>query len=67
MTDTTHHSTLSAEIRTIANSCDIGGMNQDWFLKGTFINDLASYVQRKEESAYKRGMDAGKTAQPLLP
>lgn len=57
-TDQTHHSTIEAEVRRIANSCDLGGMNTQFFLKSTFVSNIASFVQRMEAAAYKRGMDA---------
>ena len=58
----THHSTLSAEIRKIANSCDLGDFNKDFFIVNTFISDIASYVQKKEDEAFQRGLNAHKNS-----
>lgn len=56
----THHSSISAEIRRLANSCDLGGMNKEFFLKATFIDDIATYVQRMEQAAFDRGISSSK-------
>lgn len=57
-TDQTHHSTIEAEVRKIANSCDLGELNTQFFLKSTFISNIASFVQRMEAAAFQRGMRA---------
>lgn len=49
-----HHSTISSEIRAILDSNDLESLNRDFFLKATFVSELASYVQRKEAEAEKR-------------
>lgn len=52
----THLSTIEAEVRRMANSCDLGQLNTDFFIKSTFVSNLACYVQEKEAEAYKRGL-----------
>lgn len=64
MTDTTHFSTLESDVRKIANSCDLKGMNTDFFLTGTFVMNIAQYVQAREREAYQRGMRAALTPKP---
>ena len=63
MSDTTHHSTISAEVRRILDNCDLGGMNEQFFLKNTFVDDLAIFIQHKEAEAFQRGMHAARTTQ----
>lgn len=58
MSDQTHHSTIEAEVRKIANSCDLGDLNTQFFLKSTFVSNIASFVQRMEAAAFQRGMRA---------
>lgn len=58
--DQTHHSTLEAEIRKIANSCDLGGFNAQYFLTSSFISNMADFTQEKEEAAYQRGLQSGR-------
>lgn len=60
--DQTHHSTIEAEVRRIANSCDLGGMNTEFFLKATFVMNIASLIKQKEAAAYQRGLAAGRSA-----
>jgi len=55
MTDTTHLSTLEAEVRKVANACDLGGFNAEFFLRAAFVSDIAQLIQAKEREAYKRG------------
>lgn len=55
MSDTTHLSTIEAEVRRLANSCDLGGFNKEFFLSATFVSDIAQLVQAREREAYKRG------------
>lgn len=61
-TDQTHHSTIEAEVRKIANSCDLGELNTQFFLKSTFISNIASFVQRMEAAAYQRGISEQRNA-----
>lgn len=56
--DQTHHATLEAEVRRIANSCDLGGLNTEFFLKSTFTSDIAALIQRCETAAFQRGLVA---------
>lgn len=64
MSDTTHLSTIEAEVRRLANSCDLGAFNKEFFMSSTFVMNIAQYVQEREREAYKRGMDA---ARPVTP
>lgn len=72
MSDQTHLSTLEAEVRRVANSCDLGGFNADYFLKGCFVRDIALLIQARELEAYRRGIAAaerptiGKRRDPTL-
>lgn len=54
----TNSSTIQADIRKIANGCDIGEMNLEFFLKATFIMNIVQYVQKKEEEAFARGLQS---------
>lgn len=56
--DVTHHSTIEAEVKKVANKCDLGELNTQFFLKSTFISNIASLVQRMEAAAFQRGMNA---------
>lgn len=58
MSDTTHLSTIEAEVRRLANSCDLGGFNKEFFMSATFVSDISQYVQERERAAYKRGQDS---------
>lgn len=60
--DQTHHSTLEAEVRRVANSCDLGGLNTQFFMKSTFVSNIASLIQQREAAAYQRGMAAQRSA-----
>lgn len=60
--DQTHHSTLEAEVRRIANSCDLGGLNTEFFLKATFVMNIASFIQQKEAAAFQRGLAVGQSS-----
>jgi hypothetical protein len=59
MTDTTHHSTFEAEVRRIATSCDLGSLNTEFFLKSTFVSDIATLIQQQEAAAFQRGRSIG--------
>lgn len=56
----THLSTIEASVRSIANKCDLAGANLEFFLKGTFITDIAVLIQQYEEIAYMRGVNEGR-------
>lgn len=64
MTDTTHLSTLEAEVRRVANKCDLGGFNEKFFLKSGFVSDIAQLIQAKEREAYRRGQSTIRPATP---
>lgn len=65
-TDQTHHSTIEAEVRRVANSCDLGELNTKFFLTSTFISNIADLVQRMEAAAFQRGMRAQSSAHSPL-
>lgn len=65
--DQTHHSTLEAAVRKIANSCDLGGFNAQYFMTSSFVSDIASFIQEREAAAYSRGLNREKAFVQSVP
>lgn len=57
----TNLNTIKADIRQIANSCDLGGFNAEFFLKAAFVDDIAELIQQKEQAAFQRGYAHGRS------
>jgi hypothetical protein len=66
MMSVTHLSTIQAEVRKMLNSCDLGGFNQEYFLKAGFVDDIARFIQEYEQAAYTRGFHAGREHKPIV-
>lgn len=52
----TYRATIEKEVREVANSCDLGNFNADYFMSSSFVSNIADLVQEKERLAYKRGL-----------
>lgn len=52
----THLSTIEADVRKIIASCELVPGQEPFFMRPTFISNVAQYVQRKEHEASMRSL-----------
>lgn len=61
----THHSSLEAEVRKIIASAELKPGDPVYFLRHTFVSDLATFIQRCQDAAVAAAMQRWAPSTPI--